>query len=300
MVSTELSSGQSEPKPLVVYRLLDARPGHEKQTLGLVQGLAAHTSVRLREYQLFDQAGGALDSERWAELLADGAKDPPDLIVGAGHALHLPMLWFRWRRGGRAVVLMKPTLPLWCFDLVLAPEHDLLGDAPNLLRTQGMLCPVVTREDAMDGRAPGLILVGGVNRYFSWHSARVARQISQLVAAAPAIDWTVTDSRRTPDDFPAELAQLTAVPFVPWQETSPDWLPTQLGRASNVWVTADSASMLYEALASGARVGVIELPGLRPGSKLQRGIERLLDRGTISLSTHQRVLEPGNDELPEQ
>jgi uncharacterized protein len=61
---------------------------------------------------------------------------------------------------------------------------------------------------------------------------------------------------------------------VPVAETGPDWLPAQLARAGQVWVTADSVSMVYEALTAGAAVGVLETPRQRP-SRVSRGLERL-------------------------
>jgi mitochondrial fission protein ELM1 len=51
-----------------------------------------------------------------------------------------------------------------------------------------------------------------------------------------------------------------ALTIVPFAATSPDWLPTQLARADQAWVTADSVSMVYEALTAGAAVGVLDVP----------------------------------------
>ena len=48
----------------------------------------------------------------------------------------------------------------------------------------------------------------------------------------------------------------------------------QLAQAAQVWVTPDSASMVYEALTSGATVGCFELPYARP-RRVARGLERL-------------------------
>lgn len=285
-----------------VYRLCDARPGHEKQTLGLVQGLQSLVPVQVFDIQLYATAGGPFDFAALRRALALARDQPPDLIIGAGHGVHLPMLWLRLRRGGRSVLLMRPSLPASWFDLVMLPEHDARVTARNVLRTQGMLCPVplsltvpvpstVPVPLTADGEGPlpsqqGVILLGGINRYFAWDNERIGRQLQHIVAAAPAINWVISDSRRTPDGFAEGLKLPPNGRFVSWQDTDPNWLTDTLATAQMVWVTADSASMLYEALSAGAQVGVIELPALRANSKLQRGLAGLHERGMVALSTH--------------
>jgi mitochondrial fission protein ELM1 len=68
---------------------------------------------------------------------------------------------------------------------------------------------------------------------------------------------------------------------IPVTETGPDWLPAQLARAGQVWVTADSVSMVYEALTSGATVGVLEVPRKQP-SRISRGLEQLATEGWVT------------------
>lgn len=281
MVATSESRGA-----INVYRLCDARPGHEKQTLGLVQGLKSLVPVQVFDVPLYATAGGRFQFAALRRALALARDQPPDLIIGAGHGVHLAMLWLRFRRGGRLVLLMRPSLPASWFDLVMVPEHDPRVIGGNVLRTQGMLCPVPASEEGRSASQQGIILLGGTNRYFAWDNERIARQLRHIVAVAPDISWVISDSRRTPDGFAQGLALPPNGRFVSWQETGPDWLTDALTAAQMVWVTADSASMLYEALSAGAQVGVIELPALRADSKLQRGVAGLYERGLVALSTH--------------
>ena len=48
-----------------------------------------------------------------------------------------------------------------------------------------------------------------------------------------------------------------------------------------MWVTEDSVSMIYEALTSGCRVGLLPLPR-NSVSRLHRAIDRLLEEGFVS------------------
>jgi mitochondrial fission protein ELM1 len=68
---------------------------------------------------------------------------------------------------------------------------------------------------------------------------------------------------------------------MPVTETGPDWLPAQLAQTGQVWVTADSVSMIYEALTSGAAVGVLEIPRKR-SSRISRGTEQLASEDWVT------------------
>ena len=219
----------------------------------------------------------------WRQIrghLAGQADFPaPDLIVGVGHATHLPMLIARRVCGGRTVVLMKPSLPHHLFDLIFVPRHDRYQSKGNLVGTSGVICPSTD-----EGKEPdqGLILLGGPNRTFDWPKADIAHTLNAIVRASPEIRWTVCDSRRTPEGMAAQVSETPNVAWQSWQTAATDFLESALARASYVWVTADSVSMLYEALSAQARVGVIGLPTRRrSASKYSRGIDLLRQQGHV-------------------
>lgn len=269
--------------PLVVWRLLDGKPGHEKQSAGLVQGLDEFR--RLAVYD-FDMRFKALF---WRQVrghaLGARAAIPPDvpapaLILGAGHRTHLPMLVAKRICGGKCVALMKPSLPTAWFDLVFVPRHDHYRRRRNMVETEGVICPAAAARK--DVRA-GLILVGGASRHFRWADAPIAEAVQAIARKCPDVVWQLCDSRRTPPSFRACLAQLDNLRYRPWAETPSDFLEQALATAAYVWVTADSASMLYEALAAQAQVGVVDVPRKRRwrSNKHSRGVAALLAAGRV-------------------
>jgi mitochondrial fission protein ELM1 len=264
----------------VVWVVSDGKPGHLNQSLGLAEALARATPTSIHVHPALPAwrawLAGMLNRVPGREL------PNPDLIVGAGHATHASMLAARRARGGRTVVLMKPSLPRRWFDLCILPEHDGVAADASTLISQGALNRIrpATARDSNQG----LLLIGGTSSHFEWDSDAIQVQIRSILARSPDTHWTLTTSRRTPDDFLAQLAPHPRLTVVPHTATSPDWLPEQFARCGTVWVTPDSASMVFEALTAGADVGVFDLP-VNPTSRVGRAIAQLADAQRVTRFT---------------
>lgn len=272
----------------VVWSITDGRPGHLQQIRGLIKALGRQLPIREIELR-------AEPATRALGYLATGRFPPgehhpaPDLIIGAGHATHLNILAARRARGGKTVVLMKPSLPRFLFDLCLIPQHDGVAPTRSVILTHGAL-NTMQRSSSANPHV-GLILLGGLSRHYQWRDAEILQSVAKLATDAPDVHWTLTTSPRTPASL---LSALSALPMknlqvVPFQQTTHDWLSSVLGRAGQVWVTPDSVSMVYEALTSGAGVGVFDLPKRR-SSRVVRGLERLVQSGWV---TRFRNWQPG-------
>lgn len=270
-------------RALTVWQWTDGKRGHERQCEGLVAALAARVGVNL---SLLRAPGSA-----WARGIAfcggplSLPQGAPDLLLGAGRACQLPLLATRRRRGGRAVYLMRPQLPLSWFDLCVVPRHDGVARRARVEVSEGPLNPVrpaPTRDEGL-----GLVLLGGPSAHHDWDSAALLVQLERVLRTTPARRWVVTDSRRAPRELGARLAALPGIEFHSHRDTPPDWLPALLARAAEVWVSADSVSMIYEALSGGARVGVLDVPARRA--------DRIT---TIAADLRARGLVHGVDEAP--
>ena len=70
------------------------------------------------------------------------------------------------------------------------------------------------------------------------------------------------------------------------EETGTTWVADNLAKSVEVWVTQDSVSMVYEALSSGAPVGIIEMPAKEgphkpDASRIARGLSMLIADGSV-------------------
>jgi mitochondrial fission protein ELM1 len=271
---------------LVIWRLIDGKPGHEKQTLGL-----AHALLKKRPGKYIDIATPARSVAlmQWIQgrFPAGNGLPTPDILLAAGHATHFALLAARRAHGGKAVILMKPSLPLALFDLCIIPEHDNPPQRGNVIAIRGVLNDVQTSTTHLS--TLGLILIGGISSHYGWNDATLGTAVTAIARASPQIAWQLTTSRRTPATFLAALPHPLPdnLKLIPHEQTGSGWLEQTLAEAGQVWVTEDSVSMLYEALTAGAGVGLLRLEDRGKG-RVRAGVEKLVaERWVTSLASWQ-------------
>ena len=264
----------------VVWFFSDGKPGHVNQTQGLIQALSNDIEVQGFELKPVSFIK-ALFFWLFKIYPAGNNLPKPDLIIGAGHSVHASMLAARRARGGKAIVLMKPSLPMSWFDLCIVPEHDGVMEKENVLLTQGALNRIVPSQDKQQD--VGIILIGGPSPHYGWDNASLVECIKTVIDREESIHWVLTTSRRTPVSLEEQLNKLSDsnIKVVPWQETDADWLPAQLQKARYAWVTEDSVSMVYEAITSGAICGLFDMPR-KTGSRVAKGVDKLIADGFIT------------------
>lgn len=268
-----------DQQPSVIWVLDDGKPGHRNQSLGLAEAIERLVSTEIHLITLPHPSGLFF---RIKSVRAQARSLPqPQLIIAAGHRTHLPLIYLAHKTKAHSVVLMRPSLPLGWFDRCLIPEHDFRrgDDVPaNVMLTKGALNRVQHDPEAKSNS--GLFLIGGESRGFGFDGDELHSTIREIVEHDPEREWMLTDSRRTPEDFILKISD-HRIALHSHQETGPEWLPGQLRSASVVWVTEDSVSMIYEALSSGARVGLLPMPRIKKPGRVAVGIESLVQLGLI-------------------
>ncbi len=154
------------------------------------------------------------------------------------------------------------------------PPNPRSGKGGRLLPTIG---PLNRIRPGQPNPASGLMLIGGPSAEYGWNDTGLLKQIHLVTLHQPEVVWYLTTSRRTPAGFIANVDNLglSNLRAVAHDQVGAGWLPEHLAQSAQVWVTPDSASMVYEALTSGAAVGCFELPYLKPG-RVARGLEKLI------------------------
>ena len=289
-----------DQQSLVIWVLDDGKPGHRNQSLGLAEAMGRIRDVSIHLISLPHNVG---IFSRIKKAREEAGKLPkPDFVMAAGHKTHLALLYLARKTGARSVVLMKPSMPCRWFDHCLIPEHDFqegVKTSRNVILTKGALNRVTYDPGAKDGS--GLILIGGKSSEFGFDGENLHKAMSDIVGQDEDMEWTMTDSRRTPAGFIESLKGLS-ISTHPHQTTDSDWLPEKLRRASVVWVTEDSVSMIYEALSSGAQVGLLPMPRVKNAGRVAKGVEALVEEGRLcryELWQEKGELPTGGDVLAE-
>lgn len=285
--------------PLAVSAFFDGRLGHEKQTKGILQALSGLTPTCVQSIRL-PGPGFQTGFRNWRRFLwtrlfpvrSQRSTLPVDLIIGTGSYTHIPMLLHKEQCGARIVTCMTPDLIFRKkMDLCFVPWHDFPKPAGNVFVTLGP--PNTASPRSRHDLHKGLILIGGLDpKSHRWNSAQTMAGIEQLIHAETGLAWTISSSPRTPLDMVQLLRDLAAhnprVIFVESRETGEGWIEEAYATHSFVWVTADSISMIYEALTAGCRVGILPVQWKKKTNKFQKSIDYLIgDRRVITIDMWQ-------------
>jgi mitochondrial fission protein ELM1 len=276
---------------LIIWQFTDGKPGHENQTRGLIQAMAAATLVKSHTIDVPQNFFLFLSALLFGGLYRQLSKlEKPDYLIAAGRRTHLPMLLAHLWFGGKRIVLMRPSWPVRWFDMLIIPYHDHPKKSPNILATQGAINTIT--PSSTHNKNQGIILIGGPSKHYHWNTISIVQQISLLLQKMPEVSWLIINSRRTPEDFLVQLQTMSNnYTFIDHRQTHKGWLPKQLASAGQIWVSPDSVSMIYEALTSGGAVGCFDLEK-NGDNRIVNGIDELMTNGMLSSfsqwqSTHQ-------------
>ncbi|MDW7771453.1 MAG: ELM1/GtrOC1 family putative glycosyltransferase [Desulfobulbaceae bacterium] len=276
------------PSHLMAAVFLDNRPGHRKQTLGVLDSLAQFTDLQTIEISVPHLTIPG-EAGKWIKyFLQPGCSTDLslcDFIIGTGSRTHVPMLGCKKKYHIPAITCMAPT-PLLRrrFDLCFVPRHDAVPAADNIFYTDGP--PNLSRAKGRHDPGQGLILIGGRDeKSHSWNDAGIMDSVAFIVQRQHNLRWTISSSPRTPEETDSGLAKLAAeydnVHFIRFSDTGPGWIEKEYDKNMTVWVTGDSISMIYEALSSGCRVGILPVAWKRQNNKFQRSVDDLSKRGKV-------------------
>lgn len=274
---------------LIIAAFFDGRPGHEKQTLGIIESLKTKTEIEVISVKvgkktvlrfLLDWSYYIFSTKSQVETSLSNC----NLIIGTGTHTHLPMLLLKKKIFAPAVTCMTPAAPLQNrFDLIFAPQHDLIKEGGNVLKTIGP--PNPNRDIGCHKSDRVLVLCGGADpKSHTWDSDEIVKNIEMLVTYKPERKYIISSSPRTPEETAAKLISLTNrsnnLEFYHFRDTPSGWVEKEYSQCEQVWVTGDSISMVYEALSSGCRVGIIPVRWKSMKSKFVRS-ERYLKQASL-------------------
>ncbi len=245
---------------LRAWLLLDERPGHQSQVLGVGRALGSQNELIPLEFnQIAMLPNALLGSHLWG--VSAGTKQAlvppyPDVVIAAGRRCvplmrHLKKAW----PDLFTVQLMWPGAAHPELDLIAVPEHDGISQNEQVITTIGAAHNVTDADlakakDHWQARFgnfenPVGVLIGGNSKHgelFLEDAPALAAKINRYGSAL------ITTSRRTPAGFvDALLAEVKVPIFLHMVGDGENPFYGILACADALIVTGDSASMLCEA-----------------------------------------------------
>ena len=287
------------PDKINVLIVSDGKPGHQNQSLGIVErlpgakaqlfthglkeglreGLLRWGVGRTRGNIKPDIAKRKLMEIATVDELKEIVRFAPDLIISAGSTSATVNLLFKSILGIPSVCIMRPSLiPLSAFDLAIIPAHDAAPDLPNVVRTvitPNRALPEMASKEAEEfatrtghkkgGKYLGII-IGGKAKGMPFESRRCIHMLEAVYwwARENDIILLLTTSRRTGSGVESEIEKR-------WDEDPVTGYMLLAGRdtenptyafhglSGRALITADSMSMVSEAIYAGLKPVVYDI-----------------------------------------
>jgi len=270
--------------------VLDGRPGHEKQTLGIIDALSKRTPVKISSIH----TGQGTFFSRFQTFVSflfpflattDAELKKGSIVLCTGSKTHIKALFIKKKYNIKAYTCMNPgVIGRSLFDCSFIPVHDKVPAGTKVFLSFGApnSCTFLDRHEK--GRA--LILVGGVDSSSHyWDSGKIAKMICSVIDDQPENCWTISTSPRTPGSTLEFLKGIAAsrrnVTLFDYKDTERGWVEEQYHKNEVVWVTSDSISMLYEAMSAGCQVNIFPMDWKRKKGKFRYNENLLVNKKMV-------------------
>jgi mitochondrial fission protein ELM1 len=265
----------------LIWVLVGSRTGDNNQVLALAETVGLpFTTVHL-DYNLLRAVTRWLGPTRMTldRASRDRLTPPwPDLVIGIGRRSVPVSRWIRKQSGGRTriVLLGNPRIDPSIFDLVITTRQYPVPPGDNVVLLPAALSrfqapPEPDVEEARWlaelPRPLRVVAIGGATKYWQLSASLIADALAKL-RAKPGGSLIVVTSRRTnPEIIAAAREEVAKAPNERLVEGRFPRFAMLLGQADEIHVTADSISMLSEAILARKPVGIIPIEQNRKGRR---------------------------------
>jgi mitochondrial fission protein ELM1 len=288
VINLFMNLNQQNPQCWVVT---EGMAGTENQCLGVAEALGLEPIVhRISLRQPWKALSPYLGCETASTFTSALLPPWPDLLIASGRKSVAASRYIKRKSAGKTftVQIQDPRVHPSQFDLVGVPQHDLLRSenvlvtvaAPNRVTPEKLL---KARNDfahlfAMMPSPHIAIVLGGNSKTHTISFSEMEKLGTQLAALKGSL--IITASRRTTEDQIAAFRKgLGDYPHYLWDGTGENPYLGMLAWADYIMVTADSVSMIGDALTTGKPVYMIPMEGR--SDKFDRFHQNLLENGYI-------------------
>jgi mitochondrial fission protein ELM1 len=265
----------------------DGRKGHENQSVALAKYLGLpYEIVRVDASfigsKLLGYAGDKLNVYLKNFVTAEKIPEKTySAVIGTGSSTYYAVKYLAGVYGAKSVTTMLPRGYRYDFDIIFAQSHDNPPKKENIIEIPANFAYVEPQGVFKAYRRAIGIVIGGNNSVFTFDTESLRRQLDTIVALYSEYEIAVTTSPRTPKEIEALVASYGFDYEVIYSRKPVNPIPDFLAQCERVFITADSTSMISEAVSFGeANVEVLPLHSSKE-NKFERFITRLEEEGYL-------------------
>lgn len=272
--------------------LSDGKPGHVNQSIAFAKHLGCDydlTSVSFnsRFLKAISYLADHLGFYSKKLFRAEIPDNKYAAVISTGSETYYANKTMAKQLGARTIAIMLPKGYRYDFDLIVAQQHDKPPDRDNIFslpinltyaEPQGILHPEPNKCYVS-------LIIGGDSSHEKLDVDLLRRQINEVFKLFPQHAVWMTTSRRTPDHIEEMLHEFQFDQAVYFSRNPVNPIPDFLEHSEYVFLTADSSSMISEAVSCGRScVEVLPLSGSFPGRvKIQTMIAMLEKQSCLHL-----------------
>ena len=277
----------------VIWALTGDKTGDNNQLLALAELIGAPFKVKKLSYNLARAIPPRFLGTSLLSLTPEARRQLaapwPDLVIAIGRRSVATARWLKKHHGSKLALIGHPRVDPRHFDLVITtrqypvPRHNNVILLPMPMSRLGPPQARNAAEAALLASLPRphlLLALGGPTKYWALDKATTMAAVDALLQRAEKLGGSVIaiGSRRTPPDVVDAVRSRLRTPHCLIEDESLRFA-TLMHDADEIFVTADSISMLSEAIQTGKPVGMIPIVltdkgksrlGASPGEKRHR------------------------------
>jgi len=252
--------------------LSDGKPGHVNQSIAFARHLGCDYDLSLTSFKfqgakalsyLFDRLG-IYSTFLFNTEITSGYYTA---VVSAGSGTYYANRTLAKSLGCKSVAIMLPQGYQLDFDLIIAQQHDNPPLRENIISIPINLTYVEPQGIVVSqpGEKYIALIIGGDSQKYRMDAAQLRQQVTRIFELFPKHKVWLTTSRRTPEAVEQMLQEFHYERAVYYSQEPINPIPDYLQHSEYVFLTADSSSMISEAVSFGQScVEVLPLSGSLP------------------------------------
>jgi mitochondrial fission protein ELM1 len=272
--------------------LSDGKPGHVNQSIAFARYLGWQYDLYRVTYKFFGGKALSYLLDRlgiYSEKLfsTDFHSGDYSAVVSTGSGTYYANRTLARRLGCRSVAVMLPRGYRFSFDLIVAQQHDNPPALANIVTIPINLSYIEPQRLVKPqlGERYIALIIGGDSRHQKMDVTLLQEQVTQIFKLFPEHKVWMTTSPRTPKGVAEMLRQFSFSRAVYYSVEPINPIPDYLQHSEYLFLTADSSSMVSEAVSFGQGcVEVLPPPSDLPKqSKINKLITLLVEQKYLHL-----------------